>query len=137
MTEWKLVPVEPTEEMIEAHFAAHARAKTVFADVPEIWRAMLNAAPASPCPENGQLRAALEQIRTLARGPHPPKALEHLADIYCAADNVLRSPENGQNGWRDDMENAPKDGTPPTTEELDVLQFGRVLHNRPPTKGGA
>lgn len=42
---WKLVPVEPTEAMIEAHFAAHAKAKTVFADVPEIWKAMLVAAP--------------------------------------------------------------------------------------------
>lgn len=42
---WKLVPVEPTEAMIEAHFAAHAKARTVFASVPEIWKAMLSAAP--------------------------------------------------------------------------------------------
>lgn len=48
MTEWKLVPVEPTEEMVEAHFAAHAKAKTVFADVSDIWHAMLAASPASP-----------------------------------------------------------------------------------------
>lgn len=42
---WRLVPEEPTEAMIEAHFAAHANAKTVFAEVPEIWRAMISAAP--------------------------------------------------------------------------------------------
>jgi hypothetical protein len=42
---WRLVPEDPTEAMIEAHFAAHANAKTVFAEVPVIWRAMLSAAP--------------------------------------------------------------------------------------------
>lgn len=34
----------PTEAMIEAHFEAHARAATVFAEVPDIWRAMIEAA---------------------------------------------------------------------------------------------
>jgi len=42
---YRLVPVEPTEAMIEAHFAAHAAAATVFADVPTIWAAMIEAAP--------------------------------------------------------------------------------------------
>lgn len=42
---WKCVPVEPTQEMIDAHFAAHAQAETVFAEVPAIWSAMLAAAP--------------------------------------------------------------------------------------------
>lgn len=44
-TGWKLVPVEPTEAMINAHFEAHARARTVFADAGEVWAAMLDAAP--------------------------------------------------------------------------------------------
>lgn len=39
-----LVPREPNEAMIEAHFAAHARAPTVFAEVRDIWQAMLDAA---------------------------------------------------------------------------------------------
>lgn len=42
---WKLVPVEPTKAMEDAHFEAHAKAKTVFADVAVIWKAMLAAAP--------------------------------------------------------------------------------------------
>jgi len=42
---WRLVPIEPTEAMIEAHFAAHAAAAPVFADVPDIWRSMLAASP--------------------------------------------------------------------------------------------
>ncbi len=50
---WRLVPVEPTEAMIEAHFRAHAEAKTVFADVPVIWKAMINAAPL-PTPPTGK-----------------------------------------------------------------------------------
>lgn len=45
---WQMVPVEPTEAMEEAHFAAHAKAETVFADVKDIWAAMLAAAPAAP-----------------------------------------------------------------------------------------
>lgn len=45
---WVLVPKEPTEPMIEAHFHAHATAMTVFADVPDVWRAMLAAAPEPP-----------------------------------------------------------------------------------------
>lgn len=49
-SKWKLVPVEPTEEMVEAHFKAHAEAKTVFAEVPDIWRAMLAASPQPPAP---------------------------------------------------------------------------------------
>ena len=45
---WKIVPVEPTEEMIEAHFRAHAEAETVFAEVPMLWSAMICAAPPPP-----------------------------------------------------------------------------------------
>lgn len=45
---WKLVPVEPTEEMADAHFRAHAQAKTVFAEVPALWAAMLAASPSPP-----------------------------------------------------------------------------------------
>lgn len=48
---WKLVPVEPTEEMVEAHFIAHAEAETVFAEVPALWAAMLAAAPLPPPPQ--------------------------------------------------------------------------------------
>lgn len=36
----------PTEAMIEAHFQAHAAAPTIFADVRDMWRAMLTAAAA-------------------------------------------------------------------------------------------
>lgn len=50
---WQLVPKEPTEAMIDAHFAAHAQAKTVFAEVPAIYRAMLSAAPPPPEKSNG------------------------------------------------------------------------------------
>jgi hypothetical protein len=57
---WQLVPKIPTEEMVEAHFAAHARAKTIFAEVPEIWKAMLDVAPAPPHPDasTGLIEAA-------------------------------------------------------------------------------
>lgn len=40
-----IVPVEPTQNMEDAHFDAHAKAVAVFADVPDIWRAMLAASP--------------------------------------------------------------------------------------------
>jgi hypothetical protein len=50
---WKLVPVEPTEAMIDAHFVAHAKAESIFADPSDIWRAMLAAAP-SPAKEGGR-----------------------------------------------------------------------------------
>jgi hypothetical protein len=43
-----LVPKEPTEAMIDAHFKAHAIAETVFADVRDIWHAMLAARPNQP-----------------------------------------------------------------------------------------
>lgn len=45
---WKLVPVELTQAMEDAHFQAHAEAETVFADVREIWAAMLAASPSQP-----------------------------------------------------------------------------------------
>lgn len=51
---WRLVPVEPTEAMVEAHFAAHARAETVFADTREVWQAMLFSAP---LPQKGKADA--------------------------------------------------------------------------------
>jgi hypothetical protein len=41
---YRLVPVEPSERMIEAHFEAHARAETVVPDVSDVWKAMLAAA---------------------------------------------------------------------------------------------
>lgn len=40
-----VVPKEPTEAMEEAHFAAHADAKTVFAEVSDIWSRMISASP--------------------------------------------------------------------------------------------
>ncbi len=43
-----VVPVEPTEAMVEAHYEAHARAATVFADPCEVWAAMLAAAGDAP-----------------------------------------------------------------------------------------
>lgn len=39
-----VVPREPSEAMIEAHFEAHAQAAAFFADVPDVWRAMISAA---------------------------------------------------------------------------------------------
>ena len=54
MSEWKLVPVEPTEEMIAAAMQAHEDkpltdwGKIVPANDDEIYRAMLAAAPAAP-----------------------------------------------------------------------------------------
>lgn len=45
---WKLVPVEPTEAMLDAHYDAHATADTVFGDARDVWAAMLAAAPANP-----------------------------------------------------------------------------------------
>lgn len=41
----RIVPVEPTQAMEDAHFDAHAEAEAVFADVPDIWSAMLAASP--------------------------------------------------------------------------------------------
>ncbi len=41
-----LVSREPTDAMVEAHFRAHAEAETVFAEVADVWRAMLAASPA-------------------------------------------------------------------------------------------
>ncbi len=43
--EWVVVPKEPTEAMIDAHFGAHASAGTVFAHPRDIWGAMIAAAP--------------------------------------------------------------------------------------------
>lgn len=40
-----LVPREPTEAMLDAHYEAHATADTVFADARDVWAAMLSAAP--------------------------------------------------------------------------------------------
>lgn len=42
---WVLVPVEPTPEMVEAHYRAHAEAETVLADAQAVWAAMIAVAP--------------------------------------------------------------------------------------------
>lgn len=47
--EMVMVPKTVTPAMEDAHFAAHAKAETVFASVQEVWAAMLEAAtPAVP-----------------------------------------------------------------------------------------
>lgn len=40
-----IVPCVCTPAMEAAHFAAHANSKSIFADVGEVWRAMLEARP--------------------------------------------------------------------------------------------
>ncbi len=40
-----VVPREATPAMVDAHFQAHNDAETFFADVPDVWRAMLAASP--------------------------------------------------------------------------------------------
>jgi hypothetical protein len=40
-----IVPKEATREIEDAHFACHAKAQTVFAEFPDLWRAMLAARP--------------------------------------------------------------------------------------------
>lgn len=42
---WRIVPLEPTLDMIQAHYDAHAAAETVFAEAEVVYRAMLDAAP--------------------------------------------------------------------------------------------
>ncbi|WP_282046347.1 hypothetical protein [Roseibium album] len=41
---YEVVPIKPTQEIEDAHFKAHAEAKTVFADFTDLWRAMISAA---------------------------------------------------------------------------------------------
>lgn len=45
---WKMVPVEPTEEMNTAYFDAHAKSEFILADAPEVWAEMLSASPSPP-----------------------------------------------------------------------------------------
>jgi hypothetical protein len=45
-----LVRREPSEAMANAFFIEHAKAEAVFADVPDLWRAMLSASE-EPTPE--------------------------------------------------------------------------------------
>ena len=45
---WVMVPVQPTPEMVEAHYQAHAEAETVFADAQLVWAKMLAASPSLP-----------------------------------------------------------------------------------------
>jgi len=54
---------------------------------------------------NDKIREALEKIKLLAEGPHPPRSLEHLADIFCIAEEAL-----SLDPWQP-IETAPKDGT--------------------------
>lgn len=51
MSDYVMVPREPTRAMQEAFFDANAKAVTVFAGVPELWAAMLAAAPTPPAGE--------------------------------------------------------------------------------------
>jgi hypothetical protein len=74
---WKLVPVEPTEAMVNAHFAAHAAAETVFASVPEMWAAMLAAAPQSPSP------AEVGASPVVVPGAMPPHPLLYPNAEWC------------------------------------------------------
>lgn len=67
---WVMVPRVPTRAMEEAFFDANAKAKTIFAGVPEIWSAMLTAAPA-PAAERQEgvtksERNVIEALLTLA-----------------------------------------------------------------------
>lgn len=58
---WVMVPVEPTPEMVEAHYQAHAEAETVFADAQFVWAKMLSASPALPAVDGGEAVALLRQ----------------------------------------------------------------------------
>lgn len=117
MTDYRTVPVDPTEEMLHA-----ADMKAMFtrgeSDMPRaLWSAMLAAAPAitaSPAPALGDLVERVRQLADwLAEGDpggagsvllSGSVAQDHAADLRAAVDAM-------QPGWRD-MESAPKDGTP-------------------------
>lgn len=49
-----LVPREATHAMQDAFFDANAKATTIFAGVPELWRAMVAAAPPRPTQERSE-----------------------------------------------------------------------------------
>ncbi|HVI27482.1 hypothetical protein [Hansschlegelia sp.] len=63
---WRLAPTKVTAEMEEAHFAAHAKAETVFASVQELWDGMLAASPPPPSPPIMRLGLDLSERADLA-----------------------------------------------------------------------
>lgn len=65
--QWKLVPVEPTPEMVKAGWHG--------ADAERCYRAMLAAAPPSPQPPAAQATLTTERIAEIVR--------DHLDGIYC------------------------------------------------------
>ena len=65
---WKLVPIEPTPEMIDAGHAEYERSlignrKDVAAAFVRRWKAMLAAAPTPPAPEDAQVGKDAERWR--------------------------------------------------------------------------
>jgi hypothetical protein len=69
-----LVPREPTEAMIEAHFAAHAQASTVFAEVRDIWRAMIDAAQTGQKPGERAAQGTPAEAQAGETSPVPLEA---------------------------------------------------------------
>lgn len=67
MTQWKLMPVEPTEEMLDAYEAARLNRRRATcdwdsrADRAEEYRAWMDVAPAAPSPAGG------EEVERVAR----------------------------------------------------------------------
>lgn len=90
---WKLVPVEPTEEMVEAAAAECFRMKGVIDPVMHVWDAMLAAAPspaASPSETSGaEMKSiVLEALKQAASGGASGMADHELAEI---ADDLIGS----------------------------------------------
>jgi hypothetical protein len=71
VADWKLVPVNPTPEMMERYQRASVSEKRF--DGAEVYRAMIAAAPASPSPEAlpasgvAELRITPEELRSIAK----------------------------------------------------------------------
>jgi hypothetical protein len=101
MTEWKLVPVEPTDAMLEAMQAAGLAAfdadiDASLGDTPldptharrAIWRAALNAAPEAP-DHRAAMRMAVNSLVSLMNA-HFPLERELLTDeqFFAAGDAV-------------------------------------------------
>jgi acyl-CoA reductase-like NAD-dependent aldehyde dehydrogenase len=88
--EWKLVPVEATAEMEEAHYQAHADSENVFASVPEVWRAVISAAPA---PDIEAMVEGVAKVMSLSDGgtiPWDERCREDLEHGRECARAVLR-----------------------------------------------
>jgi hypothetical protein len=93
ITGWKLVPVEPTETMLDAGLA-NAIPVCPSRSMATVYRAMLSAAPPAPAGDgwsNAELVRLLRRYRTETPLGHQPHMIAHEVDAALAAFAALRA----------------------------------------------